>query len=362
MTRAMYVHVPFCKDICSYCDFTRCGYYAPLADKWLDRLQMELESKQIDPLKTLYIGGGTPSALQTSQLTRLFQLLSPYTKKVEEYTIEVNADSLTDDKIKLCKAYGVNRVSMGAQTFQEKLLKIIARKTDFTMIQNRIQALHAAGITNISLDLMYGLPTQTLTMWEKDLSLAMRLPISHISLYSLTIEPNSAFGRKNIQPCDLELESDMYETAIQRLSAGGFDQYEISNFAKAKKRSLHNQMYWHYEDFYGIGCGASGKEHHTRYENTRNLQTYLKEGSTPEVLTLSQADEMFEMMMMSLRLCEGICEQAFKERFHVSLWDVYGDIIEQKIKKGQLVHEDGFLHTTYQGMLLLNDILLDFLP
>lgn len=358
----MYVHVPFCKDICAYCDFMRCRYYAPLADKWLQRLRLELHEKHIDPIETLYIGGGTPSALATHQLEALLQMLAGYTKSVQEYTIEVNADSLTDEKIELLSRYGVNRISMGAQTFQNKLLKIIDRKADRNMIVERIDQLHQAGIHNISLDLMYGLPKQSLSMWEDDLRMAVQLPISHISLYSLTIEEHSVFGRTNVQPCSSELEADMYEVAIAILTKHQFEHYEISSFAKAGRRSLHNQMYWHYEDFYGIGCGASGKQQHIRYDNTKNLHTYIQEGCKCEPIVLRKEDEMFELLMMSLRLQEGLSIAEFQNRFQVSIFDVYGNVLQEKLAQGLLLYENGYLHTSKKGMLLLNDVLVDFLP
>lgn len=362
MTKAMYVHVPFCKDICAYCDFMRCRYYPPLADKWLCALEKELKEKQIDPVTTIYIGGGTPSALTLSQCERLLKLLSPYAKDVQEYTMEVNADSLSDEMIQVLKQYGVNRISMGAQTFDPVLLARISRIADKVMIQDRIMKLRNAGIDNISLDLMYGLPGQSLAMWKNDLTIAVQLPITHISLYSLTIEEHSQFGREGVQPCASDLEADMYDTAIEFLTQAGFEHYEISNFAKPTKRSLHNQMYWWYEDFYGIGCGASGKEGHVRYENTRNLHTYIELGAQRESIHLQPADERFEMVMMSLRLKEGISLHRFEERFQAALLEVYGDVIAQKIEQGLLVHEDGYVHTTRKGMLLLHEVLLDFLP
>lgn len=361
MIQAMYVHVPFCNAICAYCDFTRCKYHKPLVDLWLHRIIQDINDIPKCDLQTLYIGGGTPSSLHTEQLYSLLQALAPFTQKVKEFTIEANADSLDDDKIACMKKFHVNRISLGAQSFQPELLRIIERDAGYEMIAQRITTLYEFGIDNISIDLMYGLPTQTLAMWKDDLAKAITLPINHISLYSLTIEEHSKFGRMAVAPCDEELESDMFEFAISFLQEHGFNHYETSNFAREDKASLHNQMYWHYEDFYGIGCGASGKQDHQRYDNTVNLHTYITQGASPVITSLSKQDEMFEMVMMNLRLCEGIQEDTFFQRFHQTLNDTYKDIIEQQIALGNLQRKQGCVKTTYQGMMTLNEVLLNFL-
>lgn len=359
--KALYVHVPFCDHICAYCDFMRCGYLETLGDKWLKALKKELQEYKISDCTTVYIGGGTPSCLSLKQLDQLLSLLKPYMKHCEEATIEVNADSFTDEKIALCQRYGINRISMGAQSFQPKLLKLIDRKADYDMIQSVIEQIHSHGIHNISLDLMYGLPQQTMIQWQDDLSKASKLPISHISLYALTIEEHSRFGREKIKPCDPDIEADFYEQAISFLKQQGFEHYEISSFARHRQYSKHNLMYWHYADFYGIGCGASGKLGHMRYDNTRNLHTYITEGACRNELLLSKQDEMFETIMMGLRLKKGIDKQMFYERFHKDIHRVYEQAISKHIRLHNLIEDEKSLYTTYQGMMILHDILVDFL-
>lgn len=359
--KALYVHVPFCDHICAYCDFTRCRYYEPLAKQWLAAIARELQQQQPTECRTLYIGGGTPSALSLSQLQQLLQLLAPYAKDCEEYTIEVNADSFSDDKISACQRYGINRISMGAQTFQKKLLAVIERKADYAAIADTIARIHSQGIHDISLDLMYGLPGQTMAQWEEDLLRASALPITHLSLYALTIEAHSTFGRNKVPPCDPDLEADFYEKAIQILTDKGFTHYEISNFARNQHYAKHNLMYWHYEDFYGIGCGASGKINHERYDNTRNLHTYITQGADAKRIALSREDEMFETMMMGLRLQQGIDKQQFYERFHEPVDMVYEAAIQKHVALSHLINTADTLKTTYRGMLLLHEILVDFL-
>lgn len=361
MTQAMYVHVPFCDHICAYCDFTRCGYYEPLADRWLNAIKDELQHKTLSPCTSVYIGGGTPSALSVAQLTALLEVLQPYVGAESEYTTEANGESLSREKITLLKQYGVNRISLGLQSFQPHHLQRMGRKCDGTMIRQRIAELRSYHIDNISLDLMYGLPDQTMAEWVEDLQQAMALPITHLSLYALTIEPNSRFGKAKLPPCDPDLEADFYETAIALLEANGFHQYEVSNFARDDHVSRHNLAYWHYDDFYGIGCGASGKENHMRYDNTRNLHTYIESGPNPQKILLTPADEQFEMMMMGLRLKEGVSDIVFKQRFACSYHDVFSAAIEKHIQRGNLQEQDHRLSTTKQGMMLLQEILVDFL-
>lgn len=362
MISAMYVHVPFCKSICAYCDFTRCGYQEQLADKWLCALKSELSTKVIEnEITTLYIGGGTPTALSLTQLQQLFDVLAPYMAHAKEVSIEANPEALSEEKITLCQTRGVNRFSLGIQSFQPTLREYIQRQGQKETLFACIDMLHKYGIHNISIDLMYGLPTQTQALWEADLAIACSLAISHISLYALSIEEHSTFGRNQVQAMDQDEEAQMYETAISYLTKHGFEHYEISNFAKAGAHSLHNEQYWHYDDFYGIGCGASGKEHHQRYDNTKNLHTYISKGACPDIIELTIQDEQFEMIMMSLRLHEGVSKQLFYERFSVQLEDVYELALTQEIKKGNLIQSATHVKTTYQGMLHLHDVLLAFL-
>ncbi len=362
MCEACYIHVPFCQNICAYCDFFRCRYHKGLVDRWLEQIIKEINERLTNSLKTIYIGGGTPSSLNVQQLEMLLQTIQPYTNHVEEYTIEANVESLNCEKLLVCKKYGVNRISLGVQTLQPTLLKEIHRQHQKQDIIECINNIHKAGIHNISIDLIYGLPNQTLAMWKQDLQeIVQQFDIQHISLYGLTIEPNSEFGRKGVTNIDEDVEADMYDYAISFLNSSGFQQYEISNFSKVGFESRHNQMYWEYNDFYGIGCGASGKEHHRRYDNTKNLNDYLHKGSLPTNIELDQKDEMFEMIMMSLRMKKGMNRSIFKKRFDVDVYDYYKEIIDRLVEQKLLVLDKERLHTTEKGFHLLNDVLVNFL-
>lgn len=362
MAAACYLHVPFCRHICAYCDFTRCVYHEELAQKWLRAVKAEIEEKLTHPLTTMYLGGGTPSALSYAQLEELLQALFPYTAGCREFTMEANIDSLTEEKIRLCRCYGVDRISLGVQSLQPHLLQRMERTHTKEEVFAKIAQVRAGGISNISVDLIYGLPQQTLDMWKQDLrELLAHAPISHISLYALTIEEHSKFGRSGVKNIEAQLEEDMYEYAQTYLEEQGFLQYEISNFAKAGMQSQHNRMYWTYEDFYGIGCGASGKEQHVRYDNTGNLHTYLTKGSSSHYISLTKKEEMFEMVMMNLRLKEGMSLKVFEQRFREDFSTVYADALNEQVQKGMLKVEDGYVRATKRGYPLLHDILIAFM-
>lgn len=361
MVQALYVHIPFCDEICSYCDFTRVKTHPLLIERYLFSLAQELNELPNHAMRTVYIGGGTPSALTDDELETLFVLLAPFTQHVEEYTIEVNPESLTETKTMLMKHYGINRVSMGVQTFNQEELKQLNRRHSVEDIKNSIDLLNRFGITNVSIDLIYGLPSQTLESFVASLNEAVRLPITHLSLYSLTIEENSAFGRLDLQPIDPETEEDMYFKAVEILVQHGFHHYEISAFSKGHP-SQHNLVYWHYEEFYGVGPGASAMVDHQLRINTTNLQNYAEGKRSGEVETLSNEDEMFEFVMMGLRLAEGIELSRFKDRFQFELMDIYGTQITEAIQKKQLELSSNRLTTTEKGAALLNDVLITFLP
>ena len=360
MITSAYVHVPFCRSICAYCDFARWMYQEETAWEWLRQLEREAAEKIQAPLTTLYIGGGTPNALTAAQLEALLALFDRHHAPGMEFTLEANPEYIDDTFLSICARHGVNRLSIGVQSFEKDLLRRMNRSHDAAQIEEASARARAHGIENLSIDLIYGLPGQTLDMWLADLQKATALPITHISLYSLTIEENSAFGRMGVLAADDELEYQMYAAAIDDLRAHGFVQSEVANFARNQAVSRHNLVYWHYEDFHGIGCGASGKRPQGRYDNTRSLQRYLKEGPCEEWTPLSVEEQMFEAVMMGLRLREGIDLERFAGRYHKRLEDHFSTAL-QKHLGNDLVIKDGFLKTSEQGKFLLHDILVDFL-
>ncbi len=358
----LYLHVPFCKTICSYCDFTHSVYLEKNVDGWLDALEKEIQYKDINRnLKTIYIGGGTPTCLSLKQLERLLSLLDPYTNSIVEYTIEVNPETITQEKVKLFHDHRINRVSIGLQTTEPKLLKLMNRHHTYEDVKRCVDLFKQNGITNISLDIMYSLPFQTMEMLQQTVNDALRLEPTHLSLYSLTIEENTIFSKKGYDHLDEDTEADMYEWIVETLEVNGFHQYEVSNFSYKEHESMHNKAYWNYRDFYGISCGASGKEDHMRYDKPRSLKEYMNDPYKVESIPLTKEEEMFEMIMMSIRLVQGMNIQLFDQTFDTSFLDVYGDKIKPLIQKNLVEIKDSYFRCTKDGYEIMNTILVELM-
>ncbi|MGI6509463.1 MAG: radical SAM family heme chaperone HemW [Erysipelotrichaceae bacterium] len=360
MIKGLYVHIPFCNSICGYCDFARTKYNSVLADKYLSHLEKELSEIKQDSFYTVYIGGGTPTSLNEKQLERLLKMLSGFTID-QEYTVEINPENFNMEKALLIKRYGVNRVSIGVQTFDEGLLAHMGRKHTNADVKNALKYLDEVGIYNRSIDLIFGFKTQTLSNVLTDLQKAVRLDITHISIYDLEIYPQTIFGIKKYEKLDEETCFIMYQSIVEYLNAHGYRQYETSNFALGKYQSSHNKLYWKYEDFKGVGLSASSKIKNIRTDNTSNFTDYLNGRYIASTIILSDEEVIFEAIMMNLRMNEGINIKEFDERFNCNILEKYHQEIEKNIKKGLLEVKNGFLKTTNQGIFVLNDILVDFM-
>ena len=358
----LYVHVPFCAHICSYCDFARTVYLKKNVSLWLEALRKELNGIALrKDLKTIYLGGGTPTCLDEEELDTLLSLLDPYSGNLIEYTAEVNPETLNARKAEILRAHGVNRASVGMQTDDPGLLKLLGRRHTADDVSGCVRLLRSAGINNISLDLMYSLPNQTMKQLETATEYAIGLNPEHLSLYSLTIEENSVFGRKGISALDEETEADMYEWICRKLESEGFHQYEISNFAKDGYESVHNRGYWTYRDFCGISCGAAGKEGLVRYEHSRLLKDYIGDPLSPAQETLSEEEAMFEMVMMNLRLKEGMKLSQFEETFGIPFQRQFANKADRLIRQGLLEEEDGFIRCSSRGFHILNSVLVELM-
>lgn len=353
--------MPFCDSICEYCDFFRIKTNEKIINQWLLALKNEINIKPKQNYETIYIGGGTPSALSSAQLNILLKLLNVYSKDVIEYTFEANPESLSLDKIKVLKQYGVNRISLGVQILDDKLLKLLNRQHSVSEVIEVILSLKANGFDNISIDMMYGLPYQSLEMWKNHLQEVTKWPIKHISIYSLTIEENSAFGRKHYQKVDNELEGLMYEEGIKILQAKGFKQYEVANFAKANYESRHNMGYWQAHDYMNLSCGAVGTIGNRRINNTTNINDYISGKFIDSEEMLSELDKIFEYIMLGLRLVHGISLTDFKNRFDFDLVERYKNIVDKYVKLDYLKISDDYLSATPKGIELLHEILVDFM-
>ena len=357
-----YVHIPFCTQICYYCDFSKVFIKNQPVDSYLEHLLEEFRSYDIQKLRTLYIGGGTPTALSAPQLE---VLLDGLTKNLdlsvlEELTIEANPGDLDADKIAVLKNSAVNRVSLGVQTFDDKMLKKIGRSHLEKDIYENIDRLKLAGFDNISIDLIYALPGQTMEQVKENVAKAIGLDIPHMSLYSLILENHTVFmnrmRRGKLPLPKEELEAEMFEYIIEELERAGFEHYEISNFSKPSFESRHNLMYWDNAEYYGIGAGASGYVNGIRYKNHGPIRHYLsavEEGNariTEE--HLSQKEQMEEEMFLGLRKKSGVSMVRFEEKFGRSFDGLYGEIVKDLVQQGLMQIEGDRVRMTKRGLFL----------
>ena len=357
-----YVHIPFCTQICYYCDFSKVFIKNQPVDSYLEHLLEEFQSYDIQKLRTLYIGGGTPTALSASQLE---VLLNGLTKNLdlsalEELTIEANPGDLDADKIAVLKNSAVNRVSLGVQTFDDKMLKKIGRSHLEKDIYENIDRLKLAGFDNISIDLIYALPGQTMEQVKDNVAKAIGLDIPHMSLYSLILENHTVFmnrmRRGKLPLPKEELEAEMFEYIIAELEKSGFEHYEISNFSKPGFESRHNLMYWDNAEYYGIGAGASGYVNGVRYKNHGPIRHYLtavEEGNariTEEHLI--QKEQMEEEMFLGLRKKSGVSMTRFEEKFGRSFDGLYGEIVRDLVQQGLMQIDGDRVRMTKRGLFL----------
>ena len=357
-----YVHIPFCTQICYYCDFSKVFIKNQPVDSYLEYLIEEYDSYDIKKLRTLYIGGGTPTALSVSQLAFLLEKLTDKLdlSYLEELTIEANPGDLDQEKIAVLKESPVNRVSLGVQTFNDRMLKQIGRSHSEKDIYENIANLKKAGFDNISIDLIYALPKQTMEDVKTNVAKAIALDIPHMSLYSLILENHTVFMnrmRRGKLPLPKEdLEAEMFDYIIAELEKAGFDHYEISNFSKPGFESRHNLMYWDNAEYYGIGAGASGYVNGVRYKNHGPIRHYLQAveaGTTrvqEEVLTLKE--KMEEEMFLGLRKKSGVSKKRFEEKFGISFEDQYGSVVAELTEQGLLVPDRDIVRMTKQGLFL----------
>lgn len=357
-----YVHIPFCTQICYYCDFSKVFIKNQPVDSYLEHLLEEFRSYDIQKLSTLYIGGGTPTALSASQLEVLLKGLTENLdlSVLEELTIEANPGDLDADKIDVLKNSAVNRVSLGVQTFDDKMLKKIGRSHLEKDIYENIDRLKLAGFDNISIDLIYALPGQTMEQVKENVAKAIGLDIPHMSLYSLILENHTVFmnrmRRGKLPLPKEELEAEMFEYIISELERAGFEHYEISNFSKPDFESRHNLMYWDNAEYYGIGAGASGYVNGVRYKNHGPIRHYLsavEEGNariTEE--HLSQKEQMEEEMFLGLRKKSGVSMARFEEKFGRSFDGLYGEIVKDLVQQGLMQIEGDRVRMTKRGLFL----------
>ncbi|GAE33352.1 radical SAM family heme chaperone HemW [Halalkalibacter akibai] len=376
MVRAAYIHIPFCEHICHYCDFNKVFLKNQPVDQYINSLLLEIDRmmqlRSNSALKTIYIGGGTPTALTAEQLDVLLKGIKSIIDigKLDEYTIEVNPDSIEEDKLLVLKTHGINRLSMGVQTFDEGLLKEIGRTHSARSIKDAVKRSREAGFTNISLDLMFGLPGQSPSDFKKSLLEAIQLDVDHISAYSLKVEEKTVFynrqrkGKLTLPPEEDEIK--MYEILRDDLKQAGFKQYEISNFAKPGFESKHNLVYWNNEEYFGFGAGSHGYVDGVRYQNHGPIPKYLKaieEGAKPVLQehVVSEIERIEEAMFMGLRKREGVNRKQFEKLYNRSLEEAFSEQIDMLVKRGLLCSTKDSIYLTEEGLLLSNEVFEQFI-
>lgn len=353
--QSLYIHIPFCESICDYCDFSKLQYFHDFADHYLIALEKELKTRVDNfELKTIYIGGGTPTSLDDKQFERLLKMIEPFSKFVEEYTVEANPESLTLSRIKLLKKYGVNRLSIGVESTDNNVLKSINRKHTFEDVIKCVKLARENGIDNINLDLIIGLPNVSLKMLEKDIKNILSLNPSHISCYSLTVHEHTVFYLNQIAEPIEEFAYDSYKLINNLLESSGYVHYEISNWAKPGRESKHNLTYWKNERYYGIGLSSSGYIDDIRYKNTTNFQQYISFINEIEKEIVTDKDNKEYEIMLRLRTIYGL------DLSSVDLKDKE-DVISDYIKSGHLKKEGNRIYPTFEGMMIQDKIVLDLI-
>jgi oxygen-independent coproporphyrinogen-3 oxidase len=376
------VHVPYCHTLCGYCDFYSQvldrAATAPLVDAVCRELDTYLAGGAgLPPLKplrvaTIFVGGGTPTVLPPADLERLLarlgSLADPHTAL--EFTVEANPATVTPRMAEVLRAAGVNRVSIGAQSFQERDLRVLERIHRPAQVAETVAHCRAAGITNISLDLMFGIPGQSLTDWLGNLGAALDLGPQHLSCYGLTYESGTPLRarleRGELARVDEEIEAEMFEVTRERLAAAGLPAYEISNFARPGLECRHNLGYWRNEPYLGLGPSAAGFVDELRYRNIPDTAVWagaITGGRSAwcEQERLSGAERARETAMLALRLTRGIARDAFCARFGVDPAEMFAGIVERHVAAGLLAVEPDCIRLTRAGLLVANRVMADFL-
>ena len=388
---SLYVHVPFCSHICSYCAFSKTANTGRI-DAWLNTLEQEIRiaapvyetdstdsdkgesSDQRQPglvpgrfFQTIYIGGGTPSALDEEQTARLLQLLEPFRPDESrlaqsdlpfEWTIEANPESLTAKKIRLWKKAGINRVSLGIQTFNDERLAQIGRYHTADESRKAVELLKAEGIENICADLMYGFPGESLEELDRDIDAFLELEIDHLSIYSLILEDGTLLARQiSAEDIDGDLCAAMYERIEERLTKASYVHYEVSSYARNGRYGLHNTLIWEDGRYAALGWGACGRDEKGLYDHARRFDDYLKDPSAR--IYEDDPNPSFDALMTGLRTIWGVDLDAWQKRYGIDFYGKYKAVLDRW--KNDLIIENGRLGVSRQGMERLDSILVDFL-
>lgn len=377
----IYIHIPFCMAKCNYCDFNSYSNMEYMEEFYVDALIKEMKQRFLNldsqyNIKSIYIGGGTPTYLNYENLKKLLIFLNKFYKDGIEYTCEANPGTLSYEKLWLLKEYGVNRLSIGLQSLDNNILKYLGRVHSFEDFMENYKVAREVGFENINVDLMFSIQGQTIDDFANGLKFICDLNPEHISCYGLIIEENTAFGRLyksgKLQVIDEDTDYKMYKTAISILKDKGYIRYEISNYAKAGFESTHNIIYWKTKEYIGFGAGAHSYIDGLRFSNDLSIKKYIEkidEGRLPTCFEekLSIKEEMAEFMFMGLRMMEGVELLDFKKRFGIDIMSVYGKQIEEMIKKDlAIIYNDIdkkslMLKLSDKGIDISNSVFIEFI-
>jgi len=355
----VYIHIPFCKNICNYCDFCKVYYKSEYVLNYLDSLELEIKSRyKNEMVDTIYIGGGTPSSLNIDELKRLFNIIKIFKLKDNyEFTIECNIESIDEDKLKLFKENRVNRLSFGVESFDKNIIKILGRYHDKEMIFKNIE-LSKKYFNNINIDLIYGV-TNDIDIVKKDIDNFLKLDISHISCYSLILEENTKLYIDKHKYIDEDIDYEMFNYINKILINNGYNHYEISNYSKDGMMSIHNKNYWLNGSYYGFGLGAVSYLDNYRISNTKNLSKYLK-----NICVMNKEYENINIrkendLILGFRLIDGINYKIFNNKYNDNLLDK--DIIKKLIDEDKLIIDKDKIKCNYKYIYILNDILVEIM-
>ncbi len=355
MIKSCYIHIPFCKKICTYCDFCKFYYNEEWASKYLVSLENEIKLKyNNDLLDTLYIGGGTPSSLDISLFEKLLKICKTFRLNNNyEYTIEFNPEDINDEKLSLCKRYGVNRISIGIESFNKDNLKYLGR--DYTNFKEKIDVVKKY-FDNINVDLIYGLEIEDKNTLKKDLDKILELDVPHVSCYSLMIENHTILNNMGVKPIDEDIDFDMYKLINDKLKE--YNHYEISNYAKEGFESRHNLTYWNNEEYYGFGVGAAAYIEDKRILNSKNILAYINKKYNSFIEELSKTDKISYELILGFRKTKGISIDDFYNKYNIDIKELYN--IKDLIKDNKLIIKDKYISINSDYLYIENEILSNF--
>ncbi len=365
----VYVHIPFCAAKCNYCDFNSHISTDSERERYVKALCREIEECKHSGaiVDTIYFGGGTPTVLKPAQLAEVLAVLRRRFVIDDncEITTECNPATIVVSGFAELKMAGFNRVSIGMQSADDGLLKMLGRIHSFEQCRECVSAARGAGFENVSLDLMFGIPDQCIKAWEDTLRAAIDLKPEHLSCYALKVEEGTPFANMKLNIADEDASADMYDRCVEFLAQNGYMRYEVSNFAREGCESRHNKKYWLCDDFIGFGAGAYSCVENERFYNTAATDAYIDNvnqmGSAVQTrIPLSKEDKMSEFVYLGLRMDSGIGVKEFYKRFSVDIFEVFGDIIEKNIKRGTMIKEGDMLRIYPDFIYVSNAILADF--